>query len=120
MPLLVTKNPSGAFLHIRYKHVRLCNRLPALAVGRPALMGGVSINDGLTVPDVAVRVGGPVTLCVRLEEVIVQRVSVKCMVYLEESQREKRQHICKSQSSTGFISHVKYIREEANSSSFKQ
>lgn len=101
MPLLVTKNPSGACLHIRHKHVSVYNRLPASAEGGPALIGGVAINEGLTIPDVAVRVGGAVTLCVRLEEVIVQRASVKYMVYLEESQRNKRQHICKSQSSTG-------------------
>lgn len=34
-------------------------------------MGGVAVNDGLTVPDVAVRVGGAVGVGVRQQDVIV-------------------------------------------------
>lgn len=43
-------------------------------------MGAVAMNEGLKVPDMAVRVGGAVPLCVRLQEVIVQRTAAQNMV----------------------------------------
>lgn len=45
--------------------------------GRPALMGGVAMKDGLAVPDVAVRVGGAVAEGVRQQDVIVHGDSTR-------------------------------------------
>lgn len=44
-----------------------------MVTGGPALVGGVAMSDGLTVPDMAVRVGGAVAVGVRRQDVIVQR-----------------------------------------------
>lgn len=74
----LTVNPSGAFRHYRlYKHRGLGHRQPAVVTGGPALMGGVAIKDGLTVPDMAMRVGGAVAVGVWQEEVIVHRDSTR-------------------------------------------
>lgn len=46
-----------------------------MVTGGPALVGGVAVSDRLTVPDVAVRVGGAVAVAVRQQDVIVHRDS---------------------------------------------
>lgn len=75
-PALLTVNPSGASL-ARYEHRGLGHRQPAVFTGSPVLVGGVAVNDGLTIPDVAVRVGGAVTVSVRQQDVIVHRDSTR-------------------------------------------
>ena len=42
-----------------------------MVAGGPALVGGASVNDGLAVSNVAVRVGGAVAAGVWQQEVIV-------------------------------------------------
>lgn len=46
-----------------------------MVVGRPTLMGGVAMKNGLTTSDVTVRVGGAMAMVIRHQEVIVHRGS---------------------------------------------
>lgn len=68
---------SGGSRHIHHKHRGLGQRQPAVVAGGPALVGGVAVDDGLTVSDMAVRVGGAVAVGVRQQDVIVLRDSAR-------------------------------------------
>lgn len=46
-------------------------------MGWPALVGAVAMKEGLAAPDVTVRVGGPVAVHIRHEEVIIHRDSAE-------------------------------------------
>lgn len=76
----LTINYSGAPRDIRHKQIGLSDWPPAVVTGGPALIGGVAVNDGLTVPDVAMRVGGAVAMRVGQQDVIVYRCSTKTKV----------------------------------------
>lgn len=69
-PPPLTVNPFGASWHTGHKGGRLSWRQPAVVSSRPALVGGVAIEDGLAVPDMAVRVGGAMTVNIRSKNVI--------------------------------------------------
>lgn len=66
----LTVNPSG--VHLGHKHGGLGPRGPAGPTGGPGLMGDVAVDNGLTVPDVAVGVGGAMAAGVGQQDVIVQ------------------------------------------------
>lgn len=66
----LTVNPFGASRHTGHKGGGLSWWQPAVVSSRPALVGGVAIEDGLTVPDMAVRVGGAMAVSVRSKYVI--------------------------------------------------
>lgn len=67
----VTINPSGASCCVCHKHRGLSWRLDAMVIGRPTLIGGVAMKNGLTTSDVTVRVGGAMAVVIRYQEVII-------------------------------------------------
>lgn len=74
-PPPLTVNPFGASRHTSHKGGGLRWRQPAVASSGPALVGGVAIEDGLTVPYMAVRVGGAMAVSIRSKNVIFHRGS---------------------------------------------
>lgn len=42
-----------------------------MVIGRPTLIGGVAMKNGLTTSDVTVRVGGAMAVVIRYQEVII-------------------------------------------------
>lgn len=73
----LTINPSGASRHVCHKHPGLGLRQPAAVAGGLALVGGVPVNEGLTVSDMTVGVGGTMAVDVWQEDVIVHRESTQ-------------------------------------------
>lgn len=69
-PPPLTVNPFGASRHTGHKGGGLSWRQPAVVSSGPALVGGVAIEDGLAVPDMAVRVGGAMAVSIRSKNVI--------------------------------------------------
>lgn len=93
----LTINNSGAPRNIRHKQLGLSNRLPAAVTGGPALIGGVAMNDGLTIPDIAMRVGGAVALCVGQQDVIIHRLSAtreELLVLIESDKSQLESATC--------------------------
>lgn len=93
----LTINNSGAPRNIRHKQLGLSNRLPAAVTGGPALIGGVAMNDGLTIPDIAMRVGGAVALCVGQQDVIVHSLSAmreELLVLIESDKSQLESATC--------------------------
>lgn len=93
----LTINNSGAPRDIRHKQLGLSNRLPTAVTGGPALIGGVAMNNGLTIPDVAMRVGGAVALWVGQQDVIVHRLSARreeLLVLIESDKSQLESATC--------------------------
>lgn len=93
----LTINNSGAPRNIRHKQLGLSNRLPAAVTGGPALIGGAAMNDGLTIPDIAMRVGGAVALCVGQQDVIVHSLSAmreELLVLIESDKSQLESATC--------------------------
>lgn len=80
----LTVNPSGASWYVRHKHPGLGRRCPALVARGLALVGGVPMNEGLTVSDMAVGVGRTVAVGIWQQDIIVHRESTqgKKLVFL--------------------------------------
>lgn len=67
----VTVNPSGASFGVCHKHRGLSWRLDATVIGRPTLIGGVAMKNGLATSDVTVGVGGAMAVVIGHQEVII-------------------------------------------------